>query len=1009
MTLSQPPQAQGLYHPQYEHDACGVGFIVHMKGAQSHSIVEQGLTILVNLAHRGAVGAEANTGDGAGILLQMPHRFMAKVAAAEGITLPGPGHYGVGFFFSSPNGADREQGRRLFERVVEEEGQRVLGWRDVPTDNASLGETAKASEPFMQQVFIGRSPDLADDQAFERKLYIIRKRSHSAIHPTGVDPYWYATSLSCRTVVYKGMLTPEQVGMYFPDLADEAMESALALVHSRFSTNTFPSWERAHPYRYVAHNGEINTLRGNINWMYARQSMFGSELFGGDLERAKPLINKEGSDSGIFDNTLELMTLAGRSLPHAMMMMVPEPWTAHESMSAEKKAFYEYHACLMEPWDGPAAIAFTDGTMMGAVLDRNGLRPSRYTVTKDDLVIMASEAGVLPIAPENVAYKGRLEPGRMFLVNMEEGRIVSDEEIKHQIAAEQPYREWLDQHLVKLADLPGSTDPAGLNSNGTNPVGAQHAAPLPNPALLPILQTAFGYSFEELRLLLKPMAESGVEAVGAMGTDTPLPVLSNKPRLLYDYFHQLFAQVTNPPIDSIREAIITSADTTIGSERNLLKPEPESCRLINLKTPIITNAELAKLKNAGESGFPSVTLPMVFKAEEGEAGLEAALNGIFAAADAAIANGTSLIILSDRTLDKDNAPIPALLAVAGLHHHLIRNGSRTRVGLVLESGEPREVHHFATVIGYGCGAINPYLVFDTFEGMIADQLLPPMELEKACQNFIKAVTKGVIKIASKIGISTIQSYRGAQIFEALGLNHTVIDQYFTWTASRLQGVGLDVLAEEALKRHRHAFPDRPAEHVTLDVGGDYQWRKEGEAHLLSPEVIHTLQKAVRTGDYDAYKRYAAIVNEQDQQMFRLRDLLQFKQREPIPLDEVEPVEAITRRFKTGAMSYGSISKEAHEALAIAMNRIGGKSNTGEGGEDPDRYTWTNEKGDSKNSAIKQVASGRFGVTSLYLSQAQEIQIKMAQGAKPGEGGQLPGRKVYPWIAKVRHSTPGVGL
>ncbi|TVQ12973.1 MAG: glutamate synthase large subunit [Leptolyngbya sp. DLM2.Bin27] len=1007
MTLSQPPQAQGLYHPQYEHDACGVGFIVHMKGAQSHSIVDQGLTILVNLAHRGAVGAEANTGDGAGILLQMPHRFMAKVAAAEGIALPQPGQYGVGFFFSSPQAVERAEGRRLFEQIVAEEGQKVLGWRDVPTDNASLGETAKASEPFMQQVFIQRSGDLADDLAFERKLYIIRKRAHSAIHSTGIDPYLYATSLSCRTVVYKGMLTPEQVGLYFLDLADTDMESALALVHSRFSTNTFPSWERAHPYRYVAHNGEINTLRGNINWMYARQSMFESDLFGDSLERAKPLINKEGSDSGIFDNTLELMTLAGRSLPHAMMMMVPEPWTAHESMSAEKKAFYQYHACLMEPWDGPAAIAFTDGTMMGAVLDRNGLRPSRYTVTKDDLVIMASEAGVLPIEPENVAYKGRLEPGRMFLVNMEEGRIVSDEEIKQQIATEQPYREWLDQHLVKLADLPDGEMAGGRDGeNGSAPT-----TPSPHHPTAPLttLQTAFGYSFEELRLLLKPMAENGVEAIGAMGTDTPLPVLSNKPRLLYDYFHQLFAQVTNPPIDSIREAIITSADTTIGSERNLLQPEPESCRLINLKTPIITNAELAKLKQAGDQGFSSVTLPIVFPAAEGEAGLKASLDGICAAADAAIASGTSLIILSDREITPVHAPIPALLAVAGLHHHLIRNGTRTRIGLVLESGEPREVHHFATLIGYGCGAINPYLVFDTIEGMISDQLLPPMEFDKACQNFIKAVTKGVIKIASKIGISTIQSYRGAQIFEALGLNHTVVDQYFTWTASRIEGVGLDVLTEEALRRHRHAFPDRPTDHITLDVGGDYQWRKEGEAHLFSPEIIHSLQKAVRTGDYEAYKRYAALVNQQEKQLFRLRDLLQFKPREPISIDEVEPVEAITRRFKTGAMSYGSISKEAHESLAIAMNRLGGKSNTGEGGEDPDRYTWTNEKGDSKNSAIKQVASGRFGVTSLYLSQAKEIQIKMAQGAKPGEGGQLPGRKVYPWIAKVRHSTPGVGL
>ncbi len=1004
MTHTHLPQPQGLYDPQFEHDACGVGFIVHMKGTQSHSIVEQGLTILLNLSHRGAVGAEANTGDGAGLLLQMPHRFMAKVAAAEGITLPAPGHYGVGFFFASPDPSDRAKSRRVFERIVEEEGQRVLGWRDVPTDNASLGETAQASEPFMEQVFIQRSADVADDQAFERKLYVIRKRSHSAIRPTGVDPYWYATSLSCRTLVYKGMLTPEQVGWYFPDLADPDMESALALVHSRFSTNTFPSWERSHPYRYVAHNGEINTLRGNINWMYARQAMFESELFGDSLQRAQPLINKDGSDSGIFDNTLELMTLAGRSLPHAVMMMIPEPWTAHESMSPEKKAFYEYHACLMEPWDGPASIAFTDGTMMGAVLDRNGLRPSRYTVTKDDLVIMASEAGVLPVAPENVAYKGRLEPGRMFLVNMEEGRIVADAEIKQQIATEQPYREWLDRHLVKLADLPDGEMAGGRDGeNGTTP------PPHFPTTSLPTLQTAFGYSFEELRLLLKPMAENGVEAIGAMGTDTPLPVLSNKPRLLYDYFHQLFAQVTNPPIDSIREAIITSATTTIGSERNLLKPEPESCRLINLKTPIITNDELAQLKQAGSQGFSSVTLPMVFEVAQGEAGLKAALDGICEAADQAIAQGKSLVVLSDRTIDPDHAPIPALLAVGGLHHHLIRNGTRTRVGLVLESGEPREVHHFATLIGYGCGAINPYLVFDTIEGMIQDQLLPPMNLEKACQNFVKAVTKGVIKIASKIGISTIQSYRGAQIFEALGLNQAVIDQYFTWTASRIQGVGLDVLAAEALKRHHHAFSDRPSGPVTLDVCGDYQWRKEGEAHLLSPEVIHTLQKAVRTGDYEAYKQYAKLVNQQEQQLFRLRDLLQFKPRSPIPLDEVEPIEAITRRFKTGAMSYGSISKEAHEALAIAMNRLGGKSNTGEGGEDPERYTWTNEKGDSKNSAIKQVASGRFGVTSLYLSQAKELQIKMAQGAKPGEGGQLPGRKVYPWIAKVRHSTPGVGL
>ncbi|MEO1095459.1 MAG: glutamate synthase large subunit [Cyanobacteria bacterium J06638_28] len=992
MTHTFSPSKQGLYDPQFEHDACGVGFVVHMKGAQSHTIVEQGLTILLNLSHRGAVGAEANTGDGAGILLQLPHQFMAKVATAAGMTLPQPGHYGVGFFFASPNPAEREKSRQVFEQIVAEEGQTVIGWRDVPTDNTSLGVTAQASEPFIQQAFIQRAENLADDLAFERKLYIIRKRSHSAIRSTGIDPYWYATSISCRTIVYKGMLTPEQVGLYFLDLADPDIASALALVHSRFSTNTFPSWERSHPYRYVAHNGEINTLRGNINWMYARQSMFESELFGDDLQRAQPLINKDGSDSGIFDNTLELMALAGRSLPHAVMMMIPEPWTAHESMSDAKKAFYEYHACLMEPWDGPASIAFTDGTMMGAVLDRNGLRPSRYTVTKDDLVIMASEAGVLPIEPERVAYKGRLEPGRMFLVNMEEGRIVADEEIKDQITSAHPYREWLNQHRVDLADLPPSE-----NASSTHP-------PI-HP--LPVRQQAFGYTFEELRMLLKPMAQNGVEAIGAMGTDTPLPVLSNRPRLLYDYFHQLFAQVTNPPIDSIREAIITSAATTIGSERNLLKPEPESCHLVNLKTPILTNEELAKLQHSTE--FPSVTLPILFDPQQGAEGLELALEAICKAADQAIAAGKSLIILSDRGIDAEHAAIPALLAVGGLHHHLIRNGSRTRVGIVLESGEPREVHHYAVLIGYGCGAINPYLVYETIDSMVQEGVLTNIDATKAYQNYAKAVVKGVIKIASKIGISTIQSYRGAQIFEALGLNQSVIDKYFTWTASRIQGVGLDVLAEEAAQRHREAFPTRPQEHVTLDVGGDYQWRKEGEAHLFSPEVIHTLQKAVRTGDYEAYKQYAKLVNEQEKQHFRLRDLLQFQEREPIPLEEVEPIEAITRRFKTGAMSYGSISKEAHESLAIAMNRIGGKSNTGEGGEDPERYTWTNEKGDSKNSAIKQVASGRFGVTSLYLSQAKEIQIKMAQGAKPGEGGQLPGRKVYPWIAKVRHSTPGVGL
>ncbi|MBD2185041.1 glutamate synthase large subunit [Aerosakkonema funiforme] len=986
------PPKQGLYDPQFERDACGVGFIVHMKGNKSHEIVEQALTILLNLDHRGACGCEVNTGDGAGILIQVPHKFLKKVAAAEGIALPEPGQYGVGTIYSSPDLATRQRSREIFTRIAAEEGQQVIGWRNVPTDNSSLGDTAKSSEPFVEQVFVERSPDIVDDDAFERKLYVIRKRAHNAIRKPPIDPFWYPCSLSCRTLVYKGMLMPVQVGQYYPELHDPDMQSALALVHSRFSTNTFPSWERAHPYRYIAHNGEINTLRGNINWMHARQSLFESDFFGEDIKKIKPVINIDGSDSLIFDNALELLVLSGRSLPHAVMMMIPEPWTAHESMSDEKKAFYEYHSCLMEPWDGPASIAFTDGKSMGAVLDRNGLRPSRYYVTKDDLVIMASEAGVLPIEPERVALKGRLQPGRMFLVNMEEGRIIADEEIKQQIVTQHPYREWLNKHLVDLSEL---KDAPELLENEPNTTIQR--------------QIAFGYTFEELRLLLTPMARDGVEAVGSMGADTPLAVLSDRPKLLYDYFQQLFAQVTNPPIDSIREEIITSAETTIGAERNLLKPEPESCHLIKLKTPILTNEELAKLKYVNEGEFKSVTLPILFDPKLGVKGLETAIDQICEGANEAISNGANIIILSDRGIDKDNAPIPALLAVAGLHHHLIREGTRTRVGIVLESGEPREVHHHATLIGYGCCAINPYVAFETIGEMIEQGLLVNVEYKTACKNYIKAATKGVIKVASKIGISTIQSYRGAQIFEAIGLNKAVIDKYFTWTASRIEGADLEVIAKEAIMRHSHAFPDREVNGHTLDVGGDYQWRKDGEAHLLSPQTIHTLQKAVRDGSYEVYKQYASLVNEQGQKHFTLRGLLEFKQREPVPIEEVESIESIMKRFKTGAMSYGSISKEAHETLAIAMNRIGGKSNTGEGGEDPERYTWTNDRGDSKNSAIKQVASGRFGVTSLYLSQAREIQIKMAQGAKPGEGGQLPGGKVYPWIAKVRHSTPGVGL
>ena len=988
MNNNQTPRKQGLYDPQFEHDACGVGFIVHKTGKKSHDIVEQALTILLNLDHRGACGAEKNTGDGAGILCQIPDLFFRKVTGDLGFTLPAAGQYGVGMLYTAPDAEIRGKSRQEFEKIAAEEGLKVLGWRDVPTDNSSLGNSAKSTEPFIEQVFIERDANLSDDLAFERKLYVIRKRSH--LSRQSFNRYWYPCSISSRTIVYKGQLMPVQVGDYFPDLHDPDFQSALGLVHSRFSTNTFPSWERAHPYRYIAHNGEINTLRGNINWMHARQSMFASPLFGEDIKRIQPVINIEGSDSLIFDNALELMVLSGRSLPHAVMMMIPEPWAAHESMSDEKKAFYEYHSCLMEPWDGPASIAFTDGTMMGAVLDRNGLRPSRYYVTKDDLVIMASEAGVLPIEPERVAFKGRLQPGRMFLVDMKEGRIVADEEIKEAIAKDHPYRQWLNENLVNLDDLP-----------------AVETAPPETAVSLIQQQTAFGYTFEELRLLLAPMGRDGVEAVGSMGSDTPLAVLSDRPKLLYDYFQQLFAQVTNPPIDSIREEIITSPITTIGAERNLLDPQPESCHLIKLNSPILTNAQLARLQ--GNSEFKTVTIPILFDPTSGVEGMRSTIEAICQEVDEAILAGASIIILSDRGIDKNHAPIPSLLAVAGLHHHLIRQGTRTRVGLVLESGEPREVHHYALLLGYGCGAINPYLAFATLGSMIEEGLLVGVDHQTACKNYIKAATKGVIKVASKIGISTLQSYRGAQIFEAIGLNRSVVDRYFTWTASRIEGADLEIIAKESLLRHGHAFPDRDVNVHTLDIGGEYQWRKDGEAHLFSPETIHTLQQAVKLGKYDLFKKYSQLVNQQNQKFFTLRGLLTFKNRESIPIEEVEPIEAIMKRFKTGAMSYGSISKEAHESLAIAMNRIGGKSNTGEGGEDSERYTWTNEQGDSKNSAIKQVASGRFGVTSLYLSQARELQIKMAQGAKPGEGGQLPGKKVYPWIAKVRHSTPGVGL
>jgi len=1000
-TQTQPgglPPKQGLYDPQFEHDACGLGFVVNIKGQKSHQLVTDALQILINLDHRGACGCETNTGDGAGILLQVPHEFLSAKTAKLGFKLPAPGQYGVGMVFLPKNNIERDLVKREVERIIIGEGQTLLGWRDVPTDNSTLGQSAVAAEPHMAQVFVGRNADLKDEAAFERKLYIIRKVAEQTIrYGNRIDggKWFYVSSLSARTIVYKGMLMTTQMADYYPDLRDETMVTALALVHSRFSTNTFPSWDRAHPNRYIAHNGEINTLRGNVNWMKAAQPNLKSETFGKDIKKLIPVVNEDSSDSAQFDNVVELLTLSGRELPHTMMMMIPEPWENHESMDAARRAFYEYHSCLTEPWDGPASMIFTDGIRIGACLDRNGLRPSRYYVTKDDLVIMGSEAGVLPIAPERVAVKGRLQPGRMFLVDTVEGRIVADEELKKKYSSAQPYQQWLDEHHVLLKDLPQPPE-------GTTP---EHRKILQR-------QQCFGYTFEDLRFIVGPMANDGVQPLGSMGTDTPLAVLSQKPQLLYNYFKQLFAQVTNPPIDPIREEIVTSTETMVGARGGLLNPTPESCALIKLEQPLLTDEELEKLRHVGQlgrKGFKAETLPILFKAKDGVKGLENALEDLFAAAEKAIKDGATILILSDRGISSELAPIPALLATAGLHHHLIRAGLRGRCGLVLESGEPREVHHFALLISYGCSAINPYLAFDTIDDLIGEKLLLNTDHKTAIKKYIKAAIKGVVKTMAKMGISTVQSYRGAQIFEAVGINKQVVDKYFTWTATRIEGIGLDVIAQEALKRHAHAFPNLDV-NPELDAGGQYQWRADGEQHLFNPQTIHKLQIACRLNSEKVYREYAELLNDRSKTLCTLRGLLDFKFAETaIPLEEVEPVEEIVKRFKTGAMSYGSISKEAHEALAIAMNRLGGRSNTGEGGEDPERFVWTNEKGDSKNSAIKQVASGRFGVTSHYLVNAKELQIKMAQGAKPGEGGELPGKKVYPWVAKTRGTTAGVGL
>jgi len=1008
---SNAPKAQGLYHPDFEHDNCGIGLIVDMKGRRSHDIVQGALEICENLDHRGGCGCDPITGDGAGLFIQLPHKFFTKVCPQEGgfDVLP-EGDYGVGFVYLSRNGEERATEEKIIEKIIHEEGLILLGWRDVPVKSEILGKASADCEPFMRQVFIGRN-QVEKGLPFERKLYMVRRIATHRIRYSGNDEesLFYFSSLSSRTMIYKGMLTTGQLPVYFPDLSHKDMESALALTHSRFSTNTFPSWPRAQPFRYLCHNGEINTVRGNENWLHARQMQLASDVFGKDLKKLLPIIREDGSDSQKFDNCLEFLILSGRSLAHAMMMMIPEPWERHRSMPQWKKDFYEYHACLMEPWDGPASMAFSDGVQIGATLDRNGLRPSRYYVTADDRVILASEVGVLSgIEASKVVKKGRLEPGRIFLIDMKEGRIIDDEEVKKTVATQAPYGEWLKNNLLKAENL-----------------AAPGSIPEDHPESLLTRQKAFGYSYEDIRFLIGPSCESGKQPLGSMGNDAPLAVLSDRRQLLYNYFKQLFAQVTNPPIDPIREELVTASVSFIGSENNLVDPSPKSCRMIQYHNPLIDERQMSQIKELDEDDFRATTLPILFTPAIGGLadghnaiaepqisgkGLEAAMENLFELADTAINDGVNVLVLSDRKTGPKKTAIPALLAVAGLHHHLIREGTRTRVSIVLESGEPREVHHFALLIGYGANLIHPYLALETARNLanVGDIDTSP---EKAVSNFLKANLNGVIKTMSKMGISTIASYRGAQIFEAIGLNDAVIDKYFTKTASRIEGIGLEIIAKEAYLRHQEAYaPREDGRAIELDAGGVYQWRHGGERHLFNPVTIHKLQKATRLGSLEVFREYSDAVNEQSKELYTLRGLMDFKfdEKKSIPLEEVESVEEIVKRFKTGAMSYGSISKEAHETMAIAMNRIGGKSNTGEGGEDYDRFV-PDANGDSRRSAIKQVASGRFGVTSYYLVNSDELQIKIVQGAKPGEGGELPGHKVLPPIAKTRGTTPGVGL
>ncbi|HJO40412.1 MAG TPA: glutamate synthase large subunit [Acidimicrobiales bacterium] len=1007
------PAAQGLYDPRFEHDSCGVNFVCNLRGEASHEIVQMGIDALCTLQHRGAIGAEKNTGDGAGILMQIPDKLYRDSLPFD---LPAKNQYATGIAFLPHDVKQAERALKQLEKLAEEEDLVIIGWRELPIEPSDIGMSAKEAMPYMKQIFVKAKGDYdISGLDLDRKVFPFRKRAEREIYEehedsevlTGVGTSTneqigvYFPSLSSRTIVYKGMLTTLQLGNFFLDLHDERTESAMVLVHSRFSTNTFPSWPLAHPYRFIAHNGEINTVQGNRNWMKSRETLLETNLISGELDRLFPICTPGASDTASFDEVLELLVMGGYSLPEAILMMIPEPWENHENMTSKRRAFYQYHSTLMEPWDGPASIAFTDGTLIGAVLDRNGLRPSRYWVTSDDLVVMASEVGVLEIEPENIIEKGRLEPGRMFLIDTEKGRIVRDSEIKENLESEKPYSQWLEKNFVHLRELPE--------------VPIEHEDSLS----LQEKQQVFGYTHEEIKLLLAPMVRDEKEAIGSMGNDAPIAALSQRPRKLYDYFQQLFAQVTNPPLDGIREELITAVCVNIGSDRNLLSPEERSCTKLFLPSPVLTEAELSKIEIATGSeefnDFKAVRMDAIFEVEKNEEGLRAGLDNLRKLASKAVADGANILIISDRLVSRKMAPIPSLLAVGAVHHHLISEKSRSSTGIIVESGDAREVHHIATLIGYGASAVCPYTAYETIDYLIdkgKHGLSSESDPNDARRSYIKAVEKGMLKIMSKMGISTVASYSGAQIFEAIGLGHEIISECFTGTVSRLGGVGFEVIANEVKQNHQVAFPSNPGANPyrTLEPGGEYQWRRDGEFHLFNPETVFKLQHATKERRYDIFREYTKMVDSQSEELATLRGLFKFDEsrKKSISVDEVEPVSEIVKRFATGAMSYGSISGEAHETLAIAMNRIGGKSNTGEGGEDAERFV-QDENGDLRRSAIKQVASGRFGVTSEYLVNSDDIQIKMAQGAKPGEGGQLPGHKVYPWIAKTRHSTPGVGL